>query len=24
LSNSGIKEPNQGINFHQLRLQYHF
>ena len=24
LSNGGIKEPNQGINFHQLRLQYHF
>ena len=24
LSNAGIKEPNQGINFHQLRLQYHF
>ena len=24
LSNAGIKDPNQGINFHQLRLQYHF
>jgi lipid A 3-O-deacylase len=24
LSNAGIKAPNQGINFHQLRLQYHF
>jgi len=24
LSNVGIKQPNQGINFHQLRLQYHF
>jgi lipid A 3-O-deacylase len=24
LSNAGIKQPNQGINFHQLRLQYHF
>ena len=24
LSNLGIKQPNQGINFHQLRLQYHF
>ena len=24
LSNAGIKGPNQGINFHQLRLQYHF
>ena len=24
LSNAGIKEPNQGINFHQIRLQYHF
>ena len=24
LSNAGIKEPNQGINFHQVRLQYHF
>ena len=24
LSNAGIEEPNQGINFHQLRLQYHF
>jgi hypothetical protein len=24
LSNAGIKEPNQGINFNQLRLQYHF
>lgn len=24
LSNAGIKQPNQGINFHQLRFQYHF
>lgn len=24
LSNGGIKKPNQGINFHQVRLQYHF
>ena len=24
LSNAGIKAPNQGINYHQLRLQYHF
>ncbi len=24
LSNGGIKDPNQGINFHQIRLQYHF
>ena len=24
LSNAGIKQPNQGINFHVLRLQYHF
>jgi lipid A 3-O-deacylase len=24
LSNAGIKHPNQGINFHLLRLQYHF
>jgi lipid A 3-O-deacylase len=24
LSNAGIKGPNQGINFHQIRLQYHF
>ena len=23
LSNGGIKDPNNGINFHQLRLQYH-
>ena len=23
-SNAGIKGPNQGINFHELRLQYHF
>ncbi|MFN7086024.1 MAG: acyloxyacyl hydrolase [Burkholderiales bacterium] len=23
-SNGGLKEPNQGINFHQLRLQYRF
>jgi hypothetical protein len=24
LSNAGIKRPNQGIDFHQVRLQYHF
>ena len=24
LSNAGIKDPNQGINFHQVRYQYHF
>ena len=24
LSNAGIKGPNQGINFHEVRLQYHF
>lgn len=24
LSNAGIDTPNPGINFHQLRLQYHF
>jgi hypothetical protein len=24
LSNAGIKHPNQGINFHQVRLQYSF
>ena len=24
LSNAGITEPNQGINFHVVRLQYHF
>ena len=24
LSNAGIKDPNQGINFHLVRLQYHF
>ncbi len=24
LSNAGIKKPNNGINFHQIRLQYHF
>lgn len=24
LSNAGIKEPNNGIDFHQIRLQYHF
>jgi lipid A 3-O-deacylase len=24
LSNGGIKAPNQGINFHLIRLQYHF
>jgi opacity protein-like surface antigen len=24
LSNGGIKEPNNGINFNQVRLQYHF
>jgi len=23
-SNAGIKEPNQGINFQQVRLMYHF
>jgi opacity protein-like surface antigen len=23
-SNAGIKGPNQGINFHEVRLQYHF
>ena len=23
-SNAGIKGPNQGINFNELRLQYHF
>ena len=23
-SNAGIKRPNPGINFHQVRLQYHF
>jgi len=23
-SNAGIKEPNQGINYNELRLQYHF
>jgi hypothetical protein len=23
-SNAGFKEPNQGINFHQVRLMYHF
>ncbi len=23
-SNAGIKDPNQGINFNELRLQYHF
>lgn len=24
LSNGGIKEPNQGINFNQIRFAYHF
>lgn len=24
LSNGGLKQPNQGINFNQIRLQYHF
>jgi hypothetical protein len=24
LSNAGIKHPNDGINFNQIRLQYHF
>jgi lipid A 3-O-deacylase len=24
LSNAGIKKPNDGINFHQVRLQYRF
>jgi hypothetical protein len=24
LSNADIKKPNQGINFHQIRFQYHF
>ena len=24
LSNAGIKNPNDGINFNQIRLQYHF
>lgn len=24
LSNAGLKHPNNGINFNQLRLQYHF
>ncbi len=24
LSNADIKKPNNGINFHQIRLQYHF
>ena len=24
LSNAGIKRPNNGINFNQIRLQYHF
>ena len=24
LSNAGIKQPNQGINYHILRLQYRF
>jgi hypothetical protein len=24
LSNGGIKDPNQGINFNQVRFQYHF
>ena len=24
ISNAGLKKPNPGINFHQLRVQYHF
>jgi lipid A 3-O-deacylase len=24
ISNAGIKKPNPGVNFHQLRVQYHF
>jgi lipid A 3-O-deacylase len=24
MSNAGIKRPNAGMNFHQLRVQYHF
>jgi hypothetical protein len=24
LSNASIKRPNRGINFHQIRLQYHY
>jgi len=24
LSNAGIKKPNDGIDFHQVRLQYHY
>ena len=24
LSNGGIKQPNQGINFNQIRFSYHF
>jgi len=24
LSNAGIKHPNSGINFHQIRLQHNF
>lgn len=24
LSNAGIKRPNNGVDFHQIRLQYHF
>ena len=24
LSNAGIKRPNDGVNFNQIRLQYHF
>jgi hypothetical protein len=24
VSNAGIKKPNPGINFHQIRVQYHF
>jgi lipid A 3-O-deacylase PagL len=24
LSNAGIKQPNQGITFNQVRFQYHF
>ena len=23
-SNAGIKEPNQGVNYNEVRLQYHF
>jgi opacity protein-like surface antigen len=24
ISNAGIKDPNAGMNFHQVRAQYHF